>query len=56
MEREAGVPHLKIQVEHAEIAALIRRAVCGVCYCLAEIVPYNLRKECVKYDLHSRTP
>lgn len=52
----AGVPHLKFQVEHAEIAALILRAVCGVCYCLAEIVPYNLRKECVKYDLHSRTP
>ena len=56
MGREAGVPHLKCQVEHAEIAILILRAFCGVCSCLAEIVPYKLRKECVKYDLHSRTP
>jgi len=52
----AGAPHLKIQVEHAEIAALILRAFCGVYCCLAEIVPYNIRKECVKYELHSRTP
>lgn len=56
MGREAVVPRLKFQVEHAEIATLILRAFCGVCCCLAEIVPYNLRKECVKYDLHSRTP
>ena len=56
MGREAGVPRLKFQVEHAEIAALILRTLCGVCSCLAEIMTYNLRKECVKYDLHSRTP
>ena len=53
MGREAGIPRLKFQVEHAEIAALILSAFCGVCYCLAEIVPYNLRKKCVKYDFHS---
>ena len=56
MGREAVVPRSKFQVEYAEIAALILRTLCGVCCCLAEIVPYNLRKECVKYDLHSRTP
>lgn len=56
MGRVAVIPRLKFQVEHAEIAALFLRTFCGVCCCLAEIVPYNLRKECVKYDLHSRTP
>lgn len=56
MGRVAVIPRLKLQVEHAEIAALILRTVCGVLCCLAEIVPYNLRKECVKYDLHSPTP
>ena len=56
MGREAIVSLSKFQVEYAEIAALILRTFCGVCCCLAEIVPYNLRKECVKYDLHSRTP
>lgn len=56
MGREAGVPRLKFQVEHAEVAAHILRTLYGICCCLAEIVPYNLRKECVKYDLHSRTP
>lgn len=53
---EAGVPRSEFQFECAGIAAPILRAFCGVCCCLAEIVPYNLRKECVKYDLHSRTP
>ena len=56
MGRKAVVPRLKFQVERAEIATHILRTLCGVCCCLAEIVPYNLRKECVKYDLHSRTP
>lgn len=56
MGREAGDPRFEFEVECAEIAALILRTFCGVYSCLAEIVPYNLRKECVKYDLHSRTP
>ena len=56
MGREAGVPRFEFQVECAEIAALILRTFRGVCSCLVEIVPYNLRKECVKYELHSRTP
>ena len=56
MGREAVVPRLKFQVEHAEIAILILRTFCVVCCCLAEIRRYNLRKECVIYDLHPRTP
>ncbi|SMY09853.1 hypothetical protein LOM8899_04025 [Flavimaricola marinus] len=56
MGSEAVVLRLTFQIGYAEIVALILRAFCGVCRCLAEIVPYNLRKECVKYDLHSRTP
>ena len=56
MGREAGVPRSEFQVECAEIAAFILRTFCGVYGCLAEIVRYNLRKECVKYDLHPPTP
>jgi len=55
MEREVVIPRSKFRVEYAEIASLILRTLCGVCCCLAEIVPYNLRKERVKYDLHSPT-
>lgn len=40
---------------YAEIGASILRILRGEYCCLAEIARYNLRKECAKYDLHSRT-
>ena len=56
MERELVIPRFKFRVGYAEFYALILRTFCGVFCCLAEIRPYNLRKECAKYDLHSPTP
>lgn len=47
--------HSEVQAGHAEIGASILRILRGEYCCLAEIARYNLRKECVKYDLHSRT-